>query len=82
MGLFYYYLVLLHRGGRSIIMSPPGELEKLESYEGQHVAYTLHGHHACCFSEEEEEVDSDGELLFDSETCALADQDPSKYQSS
>ena len=63
-------------------MRPPGELEKLESYEGQHVAYTLHGHHACCFSEEEEEVDSDGELLFDSETCALADQDPSKYQSS
>ena len=63
-------------------MRPPGELEKLESYEGQHVAYTPHGHHTCCFSEEEEEVDSDGEPLFDSETCALADQEPSKYQSS
>ena len=63
-------------------MPPPCAQEKLESYEGQHVAYTLHGHSSYVDSEEEEEVDSDGEPLFDSETCALADQEPSKYQSS
>ena len=63
-------------------MRPPGELEKLESYESQHVACTIYGHYSYVDSEEEEEVDSDGEPLFNSETCALADQEPSKYQSS
>ena len=60
-------------------ISPPGDLGKLESYESQHVACTIHGHYSYVNSKEEEEVDSDGEPLFDSETCALADQELSSY---
>ena len=63
-------------------MIPPCAQEKLESYEDQHVPYTLHGHNSYVDFDEEEDLDSNGEPIFDSETCALADQEPSSHQSS